>query len=145
MLNCYTYFAHINIFDKYQFEIFNVPDINRIRFTQEAQLQGNIATSKQSYKYLLLDLLVFQSLFQMWHKTMELIVYQRSCQWSPNHTTRQNRPSDNSHGRLGAASHHCHLIKACQALSQTFQSYTGPWKSHLEKQIWLSILFCCGV
>ena len=34
--------------EKYQFEIFNVPDINHIRFTQEAQ-QGNSYTSTQSY------------------------------------------------------------------------------------------------
>jgi len=29
--------GHINIFEKKQFKIFNVPDINCIRFTQEAQ------------------------------------------------------------------------------------------------------------
>jgi len=34
------------------------------------------------------------------------------------------RPN-NSHGLLGAVSHQCHLIKACQALSQSYQSSTG--------------------
>jgi len=81
----------------------------------------------------------------MWHKTMEPVVCQRSCQWSPNHSTRQSRLSDNSHGQLDAASYHCHLIKARQALPQSFQNYIEPWKSRLEKQTWLSILFCCGI
>jgi len=35
-------------------------------------------------------------------------------------TTRQSKPSDNSHGRLGAASHQCHLIKTRQALLLCF-------------------------
>jgi len=40
--------------------------------------------------------------------------------WPPNHTTRAYRTSGNSHGQLGVASYHCHLIKACQALPQSF-------------------------
>jgi len=39
---------------------------------------------------------------------------------------RQSRLSDNSHGQLGAVSLQCHLIKAHQALPQSFQSSTGP-------------------
>jgi len=35
--------------EKYQFEIFNVPDINHIRFTQAQQGNSYIATSTQSY------------------------------------------------------------------------------------------------
>ena len=39
-------------------------------------------------------------------------VYQRSCQWSPNHSTRQSRLSDNSHGQLIAVSHQYHHFRA---------------------------------
>jgi len=76
-----------------------------------------------------LDLLVFQSLFQMLHKISQVphirgrvggqigwggwggqwakaalqtqwdhLLCQMSHQWSPNHTKRQSRTSDNSHG-----------------------------------------------
>jgi len=54
------------------------------------------------------------------------LLCQMSRQWSPNHTKRQSKPSDNSHGRLGADSHQYHLIKARQALLQCFHSSTGP-------------------
>jgi len=40
---------------------------------------------------------------------------------------KQSRPSDNSHGWLGAVLHQCHLIKACQALPQSYENSTGSW------------------
>jgi len=114
-----------------------------------------------------LDLLVFQSLFKTWHKISQVphirgwaggwmgwggrwakaafqtqwdhLLCQMSHQWSPDRTKRQSRPSGNSHGQLGEDSHQCHLIKALQALLQCFHSSTGPQKSRLEKQTWLSI------
>jgi len=42
-----------------------------------------IATSNQSYKYLLFKFAGFQGL-QMLHNTMGPFVSQRSCQWFPN-------------------------------------------------------------
>jgi len=49
------------------------------------------------------------------------------------------------HGWLGAASHPCHFIKVPQALPQSFQSSTGLWKSHLEKETWLFIAILFGI
>jgi len=54
------------------------------------------------------------------------LLCQMNCQWSQNHTKRQNRPSDNSHGQLGADSHQYLLIKAHQALLQCSLSSTRP-------------------
>jgi len=48
------------------------------------------------------------------------LLCQKSYQWLPNNTIKQSRPSDNSHGQLGAASYQCYLIKASQALVVCF-------------------------
>jgi len=58
-----------------------------------------------------------------------------------NHTTRWSRPSGSSHGT------NVTLLKPAKHY-QSFQSPTGPWRSHLEKQTWLSIailLWCLDI
>jgi len=106
---------------------FSAPDSNHIRFTQE--FSRAIATSKQSYNYLLFEFADFSQTFSdvaqnitsatykevggwevgwgggcgwgtkvTFQTQWDQLLCQRSCQWSPNHTTRQSRPSDNSHG-----------------------------------------------
>jgi len=56
--------------------------------------------------------------------TMGPVVVPKEPSVVSNYTTRQSRPFDNSHGQLGAVSNQCHLIKARQALSQSYHSST---------------------
>ena len=66
--------------------------------------------------------------------TMGPILCQRSRQWPQNHTTRHSRPSDNSHGQLGVASHQCYLKKTTKHCHSVFRALQG--------YLWL---FYCGV
>jgi len=61
--------------------------------------------------------------------TMGPVVVPRSCQWSPNHTIRQCRPSNNSHGRLGAVHTNATLLKPakhCHSLIRALQGHKKP-------------------
>jgi len=60
-----TMWAHWYILKKYHLKIFNA-----IRLCQ--RYNKWIATSKQSYKYLLVGFAGFQNLFQMWHKISQV-------------------------------------------------------------------------
>jgi len=73
------------------------------------------------------------------------LLWQMSHQWSPNHTTRQNRPSDNSHGWPGETHTNATLLKPAKHCYSVFRALQGH-----EKAVWKSrpgylLLFYCVV